>query len=116
MRLSPLVVLLSILVSGRLFAQGFSEGDPTDRKHRDFSGKPCLETSGVARALASNPHIMNHAVSLKNHCAERIKVKICYYKSDECTNVDVPGNSEKEQVIGVFPAMLVFRYEVKEQF
>jgi hypothetical protein len=28
----------------------------------------------------------------------------------------VPGNSRKEQVIGVFPAMQMFRYEVKEQF
>jgi hypothetical protein len=28
----------------------------------------------------------------------------------------VPGNSSKEQIIGVFPAMQIFRYEVKEQF
>ena len=86
------------------------------RKHHDYAGKACLETSGVAHPLASNPKILNHAVSIDNHCADRIKVKVCYYRSDECSDVEVPGYSRKEQIIGVFPAMQEFRYEVREQF
>jgi hypothetical protein len=66
--------------------------------------------------MASNPRILSHSVSLDNHCSDRIKVKVCYYKSDECTDVEVPGHSRKEQIIGVFPAMQLFRYETKEQF
>jgi hypothetical protein len=112
----PAILVLTVLFSDSLFAQGYTESDSVDRKHRDFAGKPCLETSGVSHPLASNPRVLNHAVSLNNHCAERIKAKVCYYKTDECTDVDVPGNSRKEQVIGVFPAMQIFRYDVKEQF
>jgi hypothetical protein len=112
---STMFFLLLVLSRG-LAAQGFTESDGVERNHRDFAGKPCLETNGVSLPLASNPRILNHAVSLKNHCSERIKVKVCYYKTDECTDVEVPGNSSKEQIIGVFPAMQIFRYEVKEQF
>jgi hypothetical protein len=109
-------MILAALVSAKLFAQGYTESDSLVRKHLDFAGRPCLESNGIAHPLTTNPRILNQAVSLNNHCAERIKVKVCYYKTDECTDVDVPGNSRKEQIIGVFPAMQVFRYEVKEQF
>jgi hypothetical protein len=70
----------------------------------------------LSQPLASNPHILNHAVSLDNHCVEPIRVKVCYYNSDECTDVQVPPHGVKEQIIGVFPAMQQFRYEVKELF
>jgi hypothetical protein len=112
----PVVLLLAVLCSESLFAQGFTESESFDPKHRDFGGKACLETSGVSRPLASNPRILNHSVVLDNHCVDRIKAKVCYYKTDNCTDVEVPGHSRKEQVIGVFPAMQMFRYEVKEQF
>jgi hypothetical protein len=112
----PVALVLTVLFSSDLFAQGFTESDSVERKHRDYAGKPCLVTSGVSRPLASNPRILNHSVSLDNHCVDRIKAKVCYYKTDHCTEVDVPGNSRKEQIIGTFPAMQLFRYEVKEQF
>lgn len=115
-RVGPVAMILTVLVAGNLRAQGFSNSDSLDRKHRDFGGKACLETNGVSRPLASNPRILTHAVVLDNHCSDRIKAKVCYYKTDDCTDVDVPGKSSKEQTIGVFPAMQVFRYEVKEQF
>jgi hypothetical protein len=105
-----------LLFSHSLSAQGFTESDSLAQKHRDTLGKPCLETNGVSQPLASNPRILNHAVKLDNHCLDRIKAKICYYKTDECTDVEVPGHSHKEQIIGVFPAMQTFRYEVRERF
>jgi hypothetical protein len=110
------ITFLLLVFSDGLFAQGFTEGDGVERKHRDVAGKPCLVTQGVSRPTASNPRILNHSVSLDNHCSYRIKAKVCYYKTDDCTEVEVPGKSSKEQVIGVFPAMQVFRYDVREQF
>ena len=111
-----IVLVLVVLFSSDLFAQGYTTSDVGDRKHRDFAGKPCLETTGIAQPLASNPRIVNHSVSLDNHCVEQIKAKVCYYGTENCTNVEVPPHSRKEQVIGVFPAMQQFRYDVKEQF
>jgi hypothetical protein len=112
----PASLILAVLFSETLLAQGFTSSDVTDRKHRDFAGKPCLETGGAAQPLASNPRVLNHIVSLDNHCVERIKVRICYHGTEDCTDVDVPPRSRKEQVIGVFPAMQQFRYDVREQF
>ena len=110
------VLFLLVVLSRSLLAQGFTESDRGEHKHRDFAGKACLETNGVSHPLTSNPRILNHAVSLDNHCSERIKAKVCYYKTDQCTDVEVPGKSTKEQIIGMFPAMQIFRYDVKEQF
>jgi hypothetical protein len=112
----PLALIVTVLSSGAVLAQGFTTNDLADRKHRDFADKPCLETHGTTEPLASNPRVLNHIVSLDNHCVERIKVRICYHGTEDCTDVDVPPRSRKEQVIGVFPAMQQFRYDVKEQF
>jgi hypothetical protein len=115
-RIALTAVLILFSFSSRLPAQGFADSNGLAQKHRDYTGKPCLETSGVSQPLASNHRILNHAVSLDNHCPDRIKAKVCYYGSNDCTDVEVPGHSRKEQIIGVFPAMQIFRYEVKEQF
>jgi len=110
------VVILILLFSESLSAQGYTTSELGARKHRDFAGKLCLETNGNSSALASNPKILNHSVILDNRCFEPIKAKVCYHGTDECTDVEVPPRSRKEQVIGVFPAMQLFRYDVKEQF
>jgi len=107
---------LAALCASAAHAQGIAQNNLASRQHLDYVGKPCLASTGVSHPLASNPRILNHAVSLDNHCFEPIKVKVCYYKTDECTDVQVPPRGRKEQIIGVFPAMQEFRYEVKEQF
>jgi hypothetical protein len=113
-------IVLTALWSSAACAQvqglGVAENDLAARRHLDFNGKPCLQSSGTSKPLASNPRILNHAVVLENHCSEKIKAKVCYYRSDECTDVEVPPRSQREQIIGVFPAMQTFRYEVREQF
>lgn len=85
------------------------------RKHHDASGRACLEATGVAQPLTSNPKIFTHIVTLENRCADFIKVRVCYHGSDTCSGVEVPPRSRKEQMIGVL-AMQQFRYDVKEQF
>lgn len=117
MRWSGLAILiLAVLSATPLLAQGFTSSDLADRKHRDFVGKPCLQTSGEAQPLTSDPHVSNHVVILDNHCPDRIKAKVCYHGTNACTDVDVPPRARKEQIIGVLPAMPQFRYDVKEQF
>src|SRR5262249_24253394 len=110
------VGLAIILVPSVVFAEGVAGGDLASRKHLNLLGKPCLESTGSTTPLASNPRIQNHLVSLNNRCPGPIKATVCYYKSDECVDVDVPGYSRREQVLGVFPAIQQFRYEVKERF
>jgi hypothetical protein len=112
----PVTLVLAVLFSSAVLGQGIPTKDTADRKHLDITGKPCLETTGNAIPLASNPRILTHSVSLDNRCLERIKARICYHGTDHCTDVDVPARSRKEVVIGVFPALQQFRYDVKEQF
>jgi hypothetical protein len=110
------LILFAALCASAAHAQGVAQNNLASRQHLDYAGKPCLVSTGVSRPLTSNPRILNHAVSLDNHCFEAIRVKVCYYKTDECTDVQVPPHGRKEQIIGVFPAMQEFRYEVKELF
>jgi hypothetical protein len=109
-------VLLSLPFAGDLRAQGFTDSDVVQGRHRDFTGKPCLETTAGSKPLLSDPHVFSHIVTVENHCPQLIKARICYHGMDSCTDVDLPGGSRKEQVIGIFPAMREFRYDVKEQF
>lgn len=110
-----LAVVLWLSFAGNLFAQGLTTADLGDRKHHDASGRACLEATGVAQPLTSNPKIFTHIVTLENRCADFIKVRVCYHGSDTCSGVEVPPRSRKEQMIGVL-AMQQFRYDVKEQF
>ena len=65
--------MLSLSFVSDLLAQGFATSDFADRKHKDLTGKLCLETAGSAQPLASNPRIFNHVVTVENRCVERIK-------------------------------------------
>ncbi len=112
----PAAALLLLCSASPVLAQGYTSSDLGEQKHRDFVGKPCLESTGEAQPLVSNPRILNHSVILNNHCSERIKVKVCYHRTDDCTDVEVPPRSRKQQIIGVLPAMQQFRYDVREQF
>jgi len=111
-----LAVLLSFSFASELLAQGFTSSEVSERKHRDFGGKLCLETTGSTKALASNPKIFNHIIVAENHCIDPIKAQICYHGNDTCVDIEIPGRSRKEQLLGVFPAMQQFRYDVKERF
>lgn len=115
-RIWPAMVLLALLFASDLCAQGYTTSDFSDRQHRDFIGRPCLKSVGIAKPLASNPRVFNHIVNLENRCTELIKAKICYRDFDSCTEVDVPAQSQTEQVIGVFPEIKQFAYDIKEKF
>jgi len=92
--------------------------DANDRNkllQRDSLGRTCLQISAEARSQLATPNIFDHIVIVNNRCLQRIKVKLCYYKSERCFLVEMAANQRKETVLGTFPAQRYFRYEYQEQ-
>lgn len=85
-------------------------------RHRDFTGRPCLEVSGSARPHTINPNLYDHMISVKNNCPQRIAIQVCYYQSQDCISMDIPGDSTRDGVLGVMPAEKSFRFEFREKF
>jgi hypothetical protein len=84
--------------------------------HRNPTGQPCLTVNGFSQPQTINPKIFTHTIFANNGCSQPIKMQVCYYKSQHCVPVDVPGYGRKEAVLGVLPAMKDFRFEYREQF
>jgi hypothetical protein len=94
-----------------------SENQATPTKvHKDPLGKPCLIASGSSRRQKINPKIFEHIVSFQNHCVQAVKLKVCYYSAETCVWVDVPGDSQKETVLGIYPSLPDFQYQYLERF
>jgi hypothetical protein len=92
--------------------------DANDRNklwQRDSLGRPCLQITAEARSQPATPNIFDHIVVVNNRCLQRIKVKLCYYKSEHCLTVEMAANQRKETILGTYPAMRYFRYEYQEQ-
>jgi hypothetical protein len=86
------------------------------RRHMSPTGKPCLSFSSSAKAQTLNKNIYEHWVGAANSCGQHIKVRVCYYKTQDCMTMDVPPFGRKDSVLGIYPALQNFRYEAKEQF
>lgn len=84
--------------------------------HRDPLGKPCLNIEAASRAHVINPDVYDNVVSVFNRCSKLIKVRLCYYKSDQCVDVELSGQQRKDTVLGVRPHMQYFRYSFQEKF
>jgi hypothetical protein len=85
-------------------------------RHRGPTGKPCLSIDGSARRHAANANVYDHVIFATNGCAQRITMQVCYYKSQECIPMEVPGYGRKEAVLGTLPSMKEFRFEFREKF
>jgi len=85
-------------------------------RHRSPIGAPCLTVAGVARPHAVNPTVFDHVITAKNSCAQRITIRICYYKSADCMPMEIPGGERKEAILGTLPAVKEFRFEFREKF
>jgi len=85
-------------------------------RHRDFAGKPCLDIGGFARAHLNNPKLFDHVISIKNNCPQSLKTEICYLRSRDCINMDVPGHKSKESILGTLPSIKDFQFEFRERF
>jgi hypothetical protein len=85
-------------------------------RHRDFTGRPCLDVVGYAQPHTINPNLYDHVVTALNHCPQRIAIEVCYYQSQDCIPMTVPGDERKEVVIGTMPAEKDFSFEFREKF
>jgi hypothetical protein len=84
--------------------------------HLGPTGKPCLKVEGHVKAQTMNPNIFNHMITVRNDCSQPIKMQVCYYQSQHCAPLEVPGYGRKEATLGIMPAMKEFRFEYREQF
>jgi hypothetical protein len=85
-----------------------------DTTVRDPFRKECLKIESSSRPHVVDPHVYDHIVAVQNKCMQSIKVHICYYKSDHCVDLSVPGFTRKMAYLGSYPAMPIFRYTYKE--
>jgi hypothetical protein len=85
-------------------------------RHRDFTGAPCLAVGGFARPQAIDPNLYEDVIAVANSCPQRISLQVCYYQSEDCIPMDVPGGERKEAVLGILPSTTEFRFEFREKF
>jgi hypothetical protein len=88
----------------------------TVKIHLGPTGKPCITVLGSALPQTINPNIFNHMISANNVCSQRIEIRVCYYRSQQCISFIVPAYGSKEEVIGIMPAMNQFQFEYRERF
>ena len=94
---------------------GASTGTETLR-HRGPTGDPCLEVGGFTRPHTTVPNLYDHVIAVKNNCAQRISIQVCYYNTDNCLPVEIPGGERKEAILGTMPSTKDFRFEFRERF
>ncbi len=113
----------------QLGASQFSSPNSSFGVHRDPVGKPCVKVSAYSHQQTnyrkifdptlmprSSSNVFEHFISAQNHCSQPVKLKVCYYGSQSCVVVDVPGYGRQEALLGVYPAQPDFRYQYVEQF
>jgi hypothetical protein len=84
--------------------------------HLDPLGQPCLDIQAAAEAEIVNPNIYDHVISVYNRCLTQIKLHVCYYHSDHCIDMAIPGLQRKDAVLGIYPSTRYFRYTYREKF
>jgi hypothetical protein len=85
-------------------------------RHRDFAGRPCLTVAGLARSHTTNLNLFDHVIDTTNSCPLKLRLQVCYYKSQQCVWMEVPGRDHKEALLGTLPSIRDFRFEFREQF
>jgi hypothetical protein len=85
-------------------------------RHRSPTGSPCLEVGGFARAHTTVSNLYDHVIAVKNNCAQQISIQVCYYNTQNCLPVEIPGGERKEAILGTMPATRDFRFEFREKF
>lgn len=84
--------------------------------HRNSLGKPCLNIEAASRAHVINPQVYDNIVSFQNQCNVLIEVRVCYFGSESCVDVEIPARQRKDAILGIRPNSQYFRYSFKEKF
>ncbi len=88
---------------------------PKTLAHKRPSGKPCLEFEAISRATPSLPGRYEHIVGVTNTCNARINIKLCYFNSEDCTDVSVGGLDYREVMLGSRALEQNFSYKYDEK-
>jgi len=43
-------------------------------------------------------------------------MQVCYYQTQECIPMDIPGDETKEAILGTMPSTKDFRFDFREKF
>jgi hypothetical protein len=85
-------------------------------RHRDSLGRPCLTVYGSLRPHSINKNLHEQVISASNRCGQSIKMQVCYYRSQECILMRIPGWARIEGILGAPSSNLRFQYEFRELF
>jgi hypothetical protein len=85
-------------------------------RHRSPTGKPCLGVGGYARPHTIAPNVYDHVIEATNGCPQRITIRVCYYQTQNCVPLEIPGGERKQAILGTLPAAKDFRFEFVERF
>lgn len=82
---------------------------------RDALGRPCLDVEAAARRQIVNPQMLDHVVSINNKCSRLIKVKVCYFRSDRCRDLDLQPYKRVDTILGSMAGVAFFRYMILQR-
>ena len=85
-------------------------------RHRGPTGSPCLDVVGFSRRHTTNSNLYDHVIAVKNNCAQSLTMQVCYYNTQDCLPMEIPGGERKEAILGTMPSTKDFRYEFREKF
>lgn len=93
-----------------------SPSDPQASQHRGPAGNVCLRVSADARPGAGASRLFSHWIVAENGCSATIRFQVCYVSTRDCMDAVVLGNSRKDVLLGMMPAIKDFRFEYRERF
>jgi hypothetical protein len=91
----------------------FSSNQLVAKRHLTPSGSNCISAFASSQTQAINTNIYNHILAFKNDCAQPIRVRACYYNTQDCITVAIPSYKREQKFLGVFP-LRDFRFEFRE--
>jgi hypothetical protein len=84
--------------------------------HRDPGGRLCITVRAGARPRKINPNLIDHLILAQNNCPQTIGIQVCYYRTQNCITMQVPGGKMKEAILGIMTAIRDFQFEYREAF
>lgn len=99
--------------ASKLTLQGPAEQSATPVV-RDALNRPCLDVEAAARAHTVNKNLFDHVISVRNRCARLIKVKVCYFNSDNCRTSNIGGYQREDVILGTM-TVNTFRYSISQK-
>lgn len=119
----PLVFILQVVLaptssaqtSTRPFGGSVPQGPAQEAAQplpRDALNRPCVQADAIARPHTINPNMIDHVVSVKNICNRPLKLKVCYFGSGNCRDLNISGYGREDVIIGTMSNIRYFRYSI----